>query len=486
VSVRSHLRRLASESAVYGLPPIVNRLIGLFLTPIYTRIFAPAEYGAMSLVNSTIMAVAPLAALALDSAAFRWFYDSADTEDRKRTVASWFWTQVILGSVLALGISLVPEHALRSLTDRPDARLLFVTAAAAMPLLTFDAVLTNYFRMHRRPWSAVGFMLFSIAANIGLTLTFVVWLRVGLVGIFLALIGSRGMIAVAAVLTLRGWLSPRQYQLQRVRRMLRYSLPMVPTTLLVWVLNASDRYVIAHFWDAGEVGLYSIGVSIAAILVMLTGAFQTAWSPFAFSIADRPEAPSVYATVFEGYLLGTGTLALGLALFAPEALRILTAPQFYSAENTVALLATGYVMAGLHQITGLGAMLRKRTTPLLHAFMLAAAVKLVCSLALVPPFARVGAATASLIAQAALSLYLLRRAQAIYPIPYRTWLAVTTPIATLLVAYAGRALTHGLPILPTLLVKFGLVALFATQALVLPPVRARLRTRLFPSLARGV
>src|SRR5512136_2283261 len=39
------LKRLARETAVYGLSSIVGRLLNYFLVPLYTRIFLPHEYG---------------------------------------------------------------------------------------------------------------------------------------------------------------------------------------------------------------------------------------------------------------------------------------------------------------------------------------------------------------------------------------------------------------------------------------------------------
>src|SRR5690349_16308978 len=39
------LKKLARQTAVYGLSSIVGRLLNYFLVPLYTRIFLPQEYG---------------------------------------------------------------------------------------------------------------------------------------------------------------------------------------------------------------------------------------------------------------------------------------------------------------------------------------------------------------------------------------------------------------------------------------------------------
>jgi len=469
--MRSHLKRLASESAVYGLAPIAQRLIAVFLTPIYTRIFLPADYGAMSLIDGVFQLLAVVVVLALDSAAFRWFYDSTDDEDRKKTIASWLWTHFSLATLVVVGASLFPARTLVDLTGRTDAGRLFLLAAAALPFFAFEIVLTNYFRIRRKPWHTMAYSLAGMVLNIGLTLLLVVWLRVGLTGIYISGLLTRLSMAAIAVAILRGWANPARFRVSRLREMLRYSLPMVPAGLFAWVVVAADRSALAHYQSPIEVGLYSIGVSVGAVLSLFTVAFQSAWSAFAFSISAKPEAPSVYAATMELYLLGTCLIALGLSLFAPEALRILATPPFYAAENVVALIAVGYVMVGLLQITGLGAMLAKNTHPLLHAFALSAIINIVLVFALVPKFGRVGAAVATLTSQAVLPIYLLHRSQRLWRIPYRSWLIGVVPTTTLVLAFAGRAITHNFGFYSALILKLLVVGIFLLQALALEPVR---------------
>lgn len=478
MSVRDRLKQLASESAIYGLAPIVQRLISVFLTPLYTRVFTPGDYGTMSLVDSTMGLLAPLAVLALDSAAFRWFYDAQTDEARKQAVGTWFWTQLCFATVLAVGVALVPDGVLAGLTDRPDARVLFLAAAAGLPLMAFETVAVNHARMHRRPWRALAIMLFSSVSTVALTLLLVIGMRRGLLGIYLATLTTRALLAVASIRLVGDWLSPARARLSLLRSMLRYSLPMVPTALFSWTIAVADRYFVASYWNPAEVGLYSIGVAIGSILTLFTGAFQNAWSAFAFSIKDTPEAPRTYALVLELFLSGACFLALGIALFAPEALRLLTNPRYYAAENVVALIAVGYVMAGAFQITGLGAMLARNTRPLLEAFALAAALNIALNFALIPPYGRLGAAGATLLAQSVLALYLLWRSQGIHHIPYRSWLLVALPVATMLVAFGARAMLPALSLPLAVAAKLAIATAFGAMLAALSSARPQLVARL--------
>lgn len=485
MSLRDRLKQLASESAIYGIAPIAQRLIAVFLTPFYTRVFSPADYGAISIIDSTFAVLAPLSVLALDSAAFRWFYDATTEDDRRAAVGTWFWTQTCFSVALAAAVVLLPSGTLTALTDRSDTRLLLAVAVASLPFAAFETVLTNHARMHRRPWQALGTMLASSGLTLGLTVLLVLRLRLGVIGIYFAVLATRLVIAAVAVRMVGAWLAPRRFERRLLGAMLRYSLPMVPTALFSWVIALADRFFVARYWNTTEVGLYSIGIAIGAVLTLVTGAFQNAWSAFAFSIKEQPDAPRTYALVLDAYLVGTCFVALGLSVFAPEALRLLTTPDYYPAANVVPWIAIGYVMVGLFQITGIGAMLVRNTRPLFTAFAVAAAVNVVLNFVLIPRYGRLGAAIATLVAQTVLPVYLLYRSQALYPIPYRSWMIAVLPGGTLLLALAVGRLTRDLSLLGGLAVKSLAVLAFAGVAVVASPVRAPLARRLRLALARS-
>ena len=42
------LKKLASQTAIYGLSSVVGRLLNYLLVPLYTRYFIPEEYGVVT------------------------------------------------------------------------------------------------------------------------------------------------------------------------------------------------------------------------------------------------------------------------------------------------------------------------------------------------------------------------------------------------------------------------------------------------------
>src|SRR5579862_5762790 len=132
--ILQRLRQLAVESAVYGLSGVIARFLNMLLVPLYTRIFAPADYGVMSLVMTTMAVVSIFVVLALDNAAHRWYWDTEDTSDRKSTLTSWAWCQLAVSTLVAVGIFFCADSLGRVIVGDQAAGTYFRLTAMALPL----------------------------------------------------------------------------------------------------------------------------------------------------------------------------------------------------------------------------------------------------------------------------------------------------------------------------------------------------------------
>jgi len=330
-----HLRQLGSETIIYGLSGVLLRFLTVFLIPIYTRIFAPEDYGVMSLIGATVAVISIFAVLALDNSAGRWYWDTEVLDDRKVTVASWTWCQLTVSSLLALMMFSMADWLGHLIIGRDDAGLYFRLAALALPLGVLGGVINSWLRMQRRPWATMVYALSITLLNILLTILLVIGLRWGLKGVYVAQLITAGVATVVAAWIMQDWLSPRFFNWKRLREMLRFGLPLIPAALAFWALNLSDRYFIEFYESTSEVGLYAVGGSIAALVAIATGAFQLAWGPFAMSIHKNPDAKQVYATVLLAYLWLACLVSSTVTLLAPEAIRLVATEQYMGASTVV-------------------------------------------------------------------------------------------------------------------------------------------------------
>lgn len=432
-----HLKQLGTESIVYGLSGVLSKFLYFLLVPLYTRIFLPEDYGVMSLVSNSLTLVMILVAFGLDSAAGRWFFDSDDSKDQKKTIASWAWCQLALASLFAFTIYLFSDALSRLLVSRSDAAVYFRIVSITLPLTVLSTVTTNLLRLQRRPWATVCFSFGTSLLNVGLVVILVLIFHRGLQGVYLAQLLTYFIATCTSVWLLGAWLNPFYFEMKRLLVMLKYALPLVPAGLSFWIVNLSGLYFIKSFATTSEVGLYQVGSSLASVIAIVTASFQQAWGPFALSIHKREDAKQVYADVLTAYMLFTCTFGLLFSLFAPEILSLVTTKDYLGANRVICLLAYNHILVGLTYIASVGATIAKTTRPYGIAVVISSILTIILNFVFVPLLGKDGAASATLVSQLFVPLMVFYSSQKLYPIPYRFLAAAGVYVISLSLAVAG-------------------------------------------------
>ncbi len=419
MSVAKHIKQLAGESVIYGALGAATRLIGLVLLPVYSRSFTPSEFGVVTLLLTVEGLLSMLTVLGLDNAITRWFYDSEETHERQRTISSGFWASMassaIVGGVMAL---LSPQiSTLFSGTADNVPAVCLLAAALPFSLIRFFCGLS--LRLQRRAIAAASYLGLSLLCNIGFIVLFVLGWQQGLYGLFLAKLAAAVLSATLGLPFLRCWIIPRACSWQRLQKMLRFSLPLVPAALGMWLMAFADRFCLNSFCSRDEVGLYGVAALVASGTTLITTAFSLAWGPFSLSILQQEDAQRVYAKVFELYCLLGCLFCSAIAFFSPLLLTILSTKAYYPAITCIPILAFSALMYGARAIAVLGCSIAKKSVPAAMSVAVGVTVNIGLNLALVPVFGREGAALATLIGYTSCVFLLFTASQKHHPTPYR-------------------------------------------------------------------
>lgn len=414
-----YIKQLAGESAIYGISGTIQKFIGIFLLPVYTRVFAPGDYGVIALINTLVTLFTIFVVLGLDNSSARWFYDTEDIEHRKCTISSWFWCQLAVSSFAALVLFIFARRISLLLLRSEEYTILIRLAAPAIALGTFTKVVGNWLRYQRRAWTTATFFTASSLGTIGLTILFVVLYRWGLRGVFLARLLAAGITAVIVLSILKSWVTLSSFSWERLKPMLVFGLPLVPAAIASWIRISSDRLVLQMFWQETEVGLYAIAASLSSGVALFIGAFQLAWGPFAYSILHEEHSGQVYAKVLSVYAFLGALLCTGVSLFSMLLLRILTTEAYFAASSCVPFLTYSFVFSGALYIASLGSGIAKKSVPIANSILIAAGANLLLNFILIPRFGKEGAAIATMISSLIAVVYLFPVSQKNYYIPYR-------------------------------------------------------------------
>ena len=439
----AQLRRLGKHSAIYGLGGLVQRILAVLLLPVYTRYLSPSDYGTVETLIALTTVLVIVFRLGITSAFFRFYFDSPDAADRRLVLRTSFWfTMAMATAGLVGGLLLSGEISSVLFGSSDEAELVAAAFIGLWAQMNYEQ-LTSLFRVEER---SVAFVMASVAnifVTIAATLTLVVALDKGPIGVIVG--NFTGTLLVYAVLV--GYRREQlglQFDRSLLREMNRFGIPLVPTALFLWVTNFSDRFFLVKLADTEEVGLYSVGVRIASAMALLLTAFRTAWPAFAYSIEDDREARRTYAFVLTYLVLLATWVATGLALLSPWLVDWIAAPAFESSSRVVGPLAFAVVAFAGYIVVAIGVGRARRTQFNWVVTGAAASVNVALNLILIPPYGMMGAAVATIAAYATMFAGMAWWAQRIYPVPYQWRRVLTAALVGVALAVVGKLVGAGL------------------------------------------
>jgi O-antigen/teichoic acid export membrane protein len=179
---------------------------------------------------------------------------------------------------------------------------------------------------------------------------------------------------------------------------------------------------------------------------VIARAFQLAWPPLAYSIADDDEARRAYSLVFTWFAAVCAFAVAGLWLLARWIVDLLAAPDYFDSFEAVGLLSTGVALYALYLVLVVILGRTGRTEFNLPATIAGTAVNIVVNLILIPPLGIVGAGIALVASYLVVLVLMYVLTQRLFPVPY-DWgrLALLFGVTAVTVA-AGELLlpTHGI------------------------------------------
>ena len=416
---KQHGKKILGDSFIYGLSGIITSFIGVFLIPLYTKVFLPVDYGIIALMGSLQSIVTIFIIFGMDNSFAVWYWDKPTDEGRSTAASNWFFFSLTLGFtvavLLASGSYFIASFVLGDRHLYP----IVILFAINIFLASTQKLLNLWFRVRRQPFHAVGFNLFISLLTVALNIWFVLVNKIGIPGIYYSACITSFIALVITIFILRKNISVNFFDFAELRRMIKFSLPLVPTGLIFWVMGAASPYFINFLMhNKTEIGLYQIGSNVASILGLGTFAFFQAFTAYALSISKEENAKNIYAKILEYYVyIGIGC-ALLLGLLAKFILHLFTNEKYLSAYIVIGILAFNVIISGAIQVISVANLLAKDNRPIARSAVFSVMITIAGYFTLIPLLGKEGAAMAVAAGNLASTIYITVRAQRLYFVPY--------------------------------------------------------------------
>ena len=414
------------DSFIYTIPSFFSRGLSLFLVPLYTRVLVPDDFGALDLFMAFAGIVNLTIALEISQAVARFFTTETDSEKKIAYASSAFWFTGIT-YLLFTGITFLFVDQISLLVmGRKGLEHVFSLGLLHIFLYGLVYLMQNQFRWELRSKAFAFFSLVYTVVTACLSIWLAYYKALGLTGLMLGLVGG-GIVSVL----LGGWQLrfsiKRRFDKILALEMLRFSAPLVPASIAVWISSYIDRLMINHFLGLDDVGLYGIAFKLSGIVSLLMVGFQMALTPLLYTNYAKPETPKEVERIFRLFISFCLLFFASMNLIVEDILVWFTQPAFYEAKRAVIFLVPSIILSQMY-IFAPGIAIAKRTSYVIWINIIGAIVNVVLNWFFIPWLGFTGAALATMLGQGLVFVIYMYFSQRFYAVPHN-WHQLVSGVA---------------------------------------------------------
>ena len=360
------MKRLAKDTAIYGLSSIVARFLNWCLVPMYTRIFTDTgEYGIVTNIYGYTAFALVLLTFGMETTFFRYINKK---EENALSVYSTTLISIASTSILfiLLCLSFLPSiSSWMGYTNHSD---YIIIMAATVAVDAFTSIPFAYLRYKKRPVRFASLKCLNILLVIALNIFFLIicprvyqsnpqlinWFYnpdYGIGYIFVANLITSAITLLLLAPELIGF----RYSFDKVlfRKMLKYTAPLLVLGLAGVMNQTIDKILYPHFLfeDSKEgfrqLGIYGACAKIAVVMTMFTQAFRYAYEPFIFAQHKDKDNRESYATAMKYFIILALFIFLAV-IFYIDILKHFVGPEYFEGIHVVPIVMMGEIFFGIY------------------------------------------------------------------------------------------------------------------------------------------
>jgi enterobacterial common antigen flippase len=414
------LPRLLKDVLVYGASGMASQLLSLLLLPLYTHALAPSEYGVLAMTAVIPLLFVSIATGGMKSSVFYRFNKCATETDRGVMLTTGQLPVCVVSLVLMaaclLGCTPLTQLLIGHVDDMAYRAVQLSLIAAT--LATMAEIPRVAIQCYGRATQMSALALTQLLVTTITTIYLVIEAELGVLGVVWGSVVGQGYGLLFSLWALRAdW--GRRFDVSLYKEMVVYGLPYLPHRLMSAGMMFLGDYIVRERLGLAEAGIYNVAARFAVPVTFLTGAFYQAWQPYKYKVfADDPDPKRFYRSALTLFAAVMCSLWVGLALFGPEVLRLLTDAKFHAGVHLVWAIVLMRVMQGSYAIlaTGVDVATSAKEVPLTSLAGLV--VMVISAWLLIPVLGPIGAAVAGALAWGTVCLASHVVSQRAYPIAY--------------------------------------------------------------------
>lgn len=380
--------KLIRNIGIFTIGNLGSKFLTFLIVPLYTYVLTTEEYGLVDTTITLVSLLLPFFTCAIYEAILRYTLNSKYSKED-------VFTNCFIVLILGFLIFILVMPIINLFIDF-NFLLYFILLLITQGIYTFFQQFSK--GIDRNQVYTISGLIYTFIMLV-LNVLFLVNFKMGIPGYFLSMIVGYTISSIYITITTNIFKYFRVSVISKesIKVYLRYSIPLVPNSIMWWVMNASSKFFILYFLDLSANGIYAIAFKIPTVISMFSQIFFQAWQISAVEEENSTSKSTYYSKIYNLFsIVMFGISSFLLVVLKPLILNFFS-QDYIDAWEYIPFLILAVVFSSFSSFIGVNYIVSKKTSGVFTSSLIGAITNCVFNIILIPYIGLYGASIATLL-----------------------------------------------------------------------------------------
>lgn len=393
--------KLAKNTIIILFSKVLTQLSSLLILPFLTSFLTTKEYGTFDLINNYAWLLVPYISLEIENGIFRFLIDKRkDTNNNS------------IKSLLSTGVLVILKQILFSFIVFVVVFLIFhrISIFYVYIYAVFSAILNLFLFIARGLGKNEDYAVASIIAgllNICIAVITIYFFKLGILGLVISGVLSCCIASLYLFIKLHlyTFLSIKSFDNDEKKKLVKYSIPLVPNATCSWLTSVSDRTMLTILSGASANGIYSAATKFSTLITHLIGVFNLSWSEAASESEKDTDRDVFFSRTIDSIFFLCFSVCLMMTAVMPIVFKFFINERYNDSFNYVPFLMIGSLFEIFSTLLGSIYISLKKSKNIAASTLIAALVNILINILFMKKYGIIVACISTIISFMFLSIY---------------------------------------------------------------------------------
>lgn len=373
----SREKALIKNTIIYALGNFGSKFINFFLLPLYTYYLSKSEYGHYDIIFTTTLLLIPVFSFQISDGMYRYMLTS-ETEEEK----GMYLTNSILLILLTLSAGSLIYLIVSINIGIEYGFIIYLMFVLYLALTLFSQAVRGINR--NIIYSIAGILSAVLTVVCNIVLIIILGMRVD--ALIISTVLSSGVTLVFLIFSTKMYklIKLKYFDITALKKLLIFSVPLIPNAIMWWVMNLSDRYLLGLIKGIDANGIYAVANKFPALILTVNTVFYLAWQESAIVEYKSKDRDTYYTKVFNKLMTLLMSSTIVLMAFTKPISRFMVGEKFGEALLYIPFLYLAVVFSSFSSFYGTGYLSSEKTMGAFGTSVFGAVLKVIAGLAFIP------------------------------------------------------------------------------------------------------